>query len=159
MKERSLVYGEELGSLVFLPEHVAIETAEELDQIRMLRTYGDARAFTARRIWVPGLDDDDEHSDEDAYDVSATPEFQGGDWPPLSATIALDDLPDDLEDVGEQRDSMGSVPRLFIDPVTEGEVLRYVRSLGYTAHRDDSLFARLSNTSDGRRHDPGQKRS
>jgi hypothetical protein len=156
MNERSLVYGEELGSLVFLPEHVARETAEELDRIRMFRTYGEARAFTARRVWVPGLADPDEHSDEDAYDVSATPECQGGDWPPLSATIALDDLPDDLEDVGEQRDSMGWVPRLFIDPVTEREVLRYVRSLGYTTHRDDSLFARLSNTSDGHGHDPGQ---
>ena len=152
MNERSLVYGEELGSLVFLPEHVARETAGELDRIRMFRTYGEARAFTARRIWVPGLDDPDEHSDEDAYDVSATPECQGGEWPPLSATMALDVLPDDLEDVGEQRDSMGSVPRLFIDPVSEGEVLRYVRSLGYTAHRDDSLFARLSNTADGRVH-------
>jgi hypothetical protein len=144
MNERSLVYGEELGSLVFLPEHVASESAEDLDQIRMLRTYGEARAFIARRVWVPGLEDPDEHSDEDAYEVSRTPECQGGDWPALAATIALDDLPDDLEDLGEQRDSMGSVPRLFIDPATEAEVLKYVRSIGYTARRDDLLLARVS---------------
>lgn len=144
MIERTLVYGEERGSLVFLPEQLANQSADELDRIRMLRSYGAARGFTVRHTWIPGLDDPDEHSDEDAYDASATSECQAGEWPPLSATMALDNLPDDLEDLGEQRDYMGSVPRLFIDPRIEAEVLRYVRSLGYTAHRNDSLFARLS---------------
>jgi len=61
----------------------------------------------------------------------------------LAATIALDDLPDDLEDLGEERGTLASTPYLFIDSSTEAEVLQYVRSPGYTARRDDSLFARL----------------
>jgi hypothetical protein len=81
--------GKELGSLVFLPEHIARESADDLDRIRMLRTYGEARAFTARRVWVPGLEDPHEHLDEDAYEVSRTPECQGGEWPASGDDLAL----------------------------------------------------------------------
>lgn len=146
MNDRDLVYGEENGSLVFLPERIANETADDLDQIRMLRTYGEARALVTRAVWIPGIDIDepDDPPDEDAYDAAATAAHQDGDWPASAATIALDELPEDLEDLGEQRDNMAQLPRLYIDPQTEAEVLQYVRSLGYRARRDDSLFARLN---------------
>jgi hypothetical protein len=146
MSDRDLVYGEERDSLVFLPERIANETADDLDRIRMLRTYGEARAIVTQRVWIPGIDIDepDAPPDDDAYDAAATSECQDGDWPGSAATIALDALPEDLEDLGEERGNMTQLPWLFIDPHTEAEVLQYVRSLGYTARRDDSLFARLN---------------
>jgi hypothetical protein len=107
-KSSRLVYGVLDNNLVLLPEDVANDYALDHEAIWALRTYGDARRFQPRGVnRPPGLDEDDYDeipADEDPYDVTLTNECQDGDWPPSAATIALDALPHDLDDIGEERD-------------------------------------------------------
>jgi len=53
-----LVYGliPHQESLAFLPEAAAMSLAQELEEIRSLRTVREARAFTSQYSIVPGLD-------------------------------------------------------------------------------------------------------
>src|SRR4051794_5846228 len=107
MSETSFVYGEELGSLVFLPGDLAQDLATGLEAISMLRTYGEARALALSAVWAPGLDDDDEeHPDDDPYDARQTAGFLSGEWSGRASTSALDRWPEDLDDVGEETDPL-----------------------------------------------------
>jgi hypothetical protein len=68
---------------------------------------------------VPGLDEDDYDEipdDEDPYDATHTNECQDGNWPAPTATIALDALPEDLDDIGEQVEHFPGFPTLYIHP-------------------------------------------
>jgi hypothetical protein len=61
--------------------------------------------FCLNGAGVQGLDEDEHDdipADEDPYSAALTSDYENGDWPPPAATIALDELPDDLEDIGEQ---------------------------------------------------------
>jgi hypothetical protein len=145
MSETSFVYGEELGSLVFLPEELAQDLATGLETISMLRTYGEARALELSAVWAPGLDDDDdeEHPDDDPYDARQTAGFLSGEWPGRASTSALDHWPEDLDDVGEETDPLGGTPYLFIDPADEATVVATISERGYRVRRDDRLFERM----------------
>ncbi len=48
-------------------------------------------------------------------------EYLIGDWPPPAATIPLDELPDDLVDIGEERDRFAGSPILYMHPATEAD--------------------------------------
>jgi len=130
-----------------MPEDTANAFAAEHQAIWSLSTYGDARRFHPQSLnGVPGLDHDrydDIPADEDPYDVGVTIEYENGDWPPPAATIALDELPDDLEDVGEQIEHFPGFPTLYIDPATETDLVRVLNQRGYEVRRDDKLIKRL----------------
>ena len=139
-----LVYGIVNDNLVLLPEETAKAFAADHQAIRSLKTYGEARRFQPRLLnGVPGLDDDeydDTPTDEDPYDVVLTNEYLNGEWPPSAATIALDELPEDLEDIGEQIEHFPRFPTLSIDPVTEADLLRVLNQRVYEVRRDDELI-------------------
>jgi hypothetical protein len=144
----SLVYGIVNDNLVLLPEEVAKAYAEDHQAIFTLTTYGDARRFEPQGInRPPGLDEDDYDEvpdDDDAYDVATTGEFLNGDWPPSAATIALEELPEDLSDiVGEEQDRFPGSPILFIDPATQAGLVETLRRRGYAVRRDDELIERI----------------
>lgn len=63
---------------------------------------------------------------------------------PLAATIALDDLPDDLDDIGEQVEHFPELPTLRIDPAVEDELVADLKGRGYQVRRDDGLFDRIN---------------
>jgi hypothetical protein len=130
---------------VVLPEPVALDLADDYDLIAGLTTWGEARAANPKQVWVPGLseDEDDPHADSDPYDPTATGVYEDGDWPLHPGTYALDELPEELHDIGGVGESMVTAPFLYIDPADEADLVRELRSRGYDARRDDQLFARL----------------
>jgi hypothetical protein len=142
-----LVYGIIDDNLILLPEEVAKAFAADYEAIWSLRTYGEARRFQPRSLrGVPGLDDkeyDDIPADEDRYDAALTNECENGEWPPPAATIALDELPEDLDDIGEQIEHFPSFPALYIDPATEADLVRVLNQRGYEVRRDDGLINRF----------------
>ena len=142
-----LVYGIVNDNLILLPEEVALDYAADHQHIWALTTYGDARHFEPHGInRPPGLDEDDYDevpADGDPYDSDSTDEYLNGDWPPSAATIALDELPDDLDDIGEERDRFPGSPILFIDPATEVDLFQILRNRGYEVRRDDELIERI----------------
>lgn len=112
-----------------------------------LKTYGEARRFQLRSLnGVPGLDEDDYDdilADGGPYDVALTDAYENGNWPAPAATIALDELPEDLEDIGEQIEQFPSFPTLYIDPTTEADLVRGLNQRGYEVRRDDELIGRI----------------
>jgi hypothetical protein len=141
-ENKRLVYGIVNDNLVLLLEKVAEAYADDRQAIWALTTYGDARRFEPQGInRPPGLDEDDYDEvpdDDDPYDANSD-----GDWPPSAATIALDMLPDDLSDIGEERDHFPNAPTLYIDPATEAELVETLRRRGYEVWRDDELIERI----------------
>jgi hypothetical protein len=145
--KQRLVYGIIDDNLVLLPEDTAKSFAADHQAIWLLKTFGEARRFQPQSLnGVPGLDEDeydDIPADEDPYDAALTNEYLNGDWPPPAATIALDELPDDLEDLGQQIEHFPSFPTLYIHPATEADLLRDLKRRGYAVRRDDGLIDRI----------------
>jgi len=140
---KRIVYGIVNDNLVLLPEGVANAYAADHERIWALTTYGEARRFEPQGLNVaPGLweDEDEPLADDHPYDAALTNECQDGNWPPPAATIALDHLPDDLEDIGEERDRFPGFPILYIDPTTEADLVETLRQRGYEVRRDDKLI-------------------
>jgi hypothetical protein len=146
---KNMVYGIPSNNLVLLPEDLAAAIASDLEKIYALETYGEARRLETQLLTVPGLDDDDydEAPPEasDPYDCTTTNECQEGNWPPRAATVALDYLAEDetLDDIGEERENLGGVPFLYIDPADEQELIATLRNRGYELRRDDELIGRI----------------
>ena len=142
-----LVFGVLDNNLVLLPENVARAYAADHERISALMTYGEARRLDTQLLITPGLDDDDYDevpADEDPYDATLTNEYSEGIWPPRAVTIALDHLTgEDLDDIGEERENLGSVPFLYIDPATETDLIITLRDRGYEVRRDDELIRRI----------------
>ena len=130
--KQPLVYGILNDNLVLMPEDTAKAFAVEHQAIWSLKTYGEARRLQPRLLnGVPGLDedeDDDIPADEDPYNAALTNDYLNGDWPPPAATIALDELPDDLEDIGEQVEHFPNFPTLHIDPATEADLCQSAKA-------------------------------
>ena len=146
MSNRNLVYGIPDSNLIVLPEGVAKAMVGDLENIAALKTYGEARRLETQLLIVPGLDEDDYDeipADGDPYNPSTTNECQDGNWPPSAATVALDHLADDLDDIGEEKEDLISAPTLYIDPATELELVETLRRRGYAARRDDDLIRSL----------------
>lgn len=92
---------------------------------------------------MPGLDEnetDDIPADEEPFNVALTNAYENGDWPPLAATIALNELPEDLDDIGQQVEHFPGSPSLRIDPAIEEELVRELHQRGYGVRRDDDLL-------------------
>ena len=122
--------------------------ASDLQAIRSLKTYGEARRFSGQVLELPGLSDEDEDEDErppdDAmYDLAAMSEVDDGDWLPRAAGLALDYLPEELDDIGEQRERFPSSPYLYINPASEHELKAKCDERGFVLRRDDDLIGLL----------------
>jgi hypothetical protein len=146
-KKQPLVYGIVNDNLVLLPEDTAKAFATDHQAIRSFKTYGEARRFRLRSLnGVPGLDEDEYDeipADGDPYDVALANEYLNGDWPPPAATIAVGELPHDLDDIGEQIDHFPNFPTLHMDPATEEDPVRVLNQRGYDVRRDDELINRI----------------
>jgi len=137
-----LVYGVLDDNLIMLPTAFAVALAADYRTLESVRTYGDARAAVMTHLELPGTSEDeedlDDHEDSECYEPS---EYET--WPTNSATWALDVLPGELEELGEQVEGLMGDPRLVIDPATEAEVVAEVTRLGFTIRRDDDLIREL----------------
>lgn len=135
-----LVYGVD-GSgdnLVLLPEKVAQELARDYKRISGVHTLGQARrvARELERLSLPDIEDDnDGEIDSETYNPWG---FE--DYPPRAATVALDELPEELADIGEEMDFMGFTPWLKIDPATERVLVETAEVRGFSIRRDDDLI-------------------
>jgi hypothetical protein len=143
----NLVYGILNENLVLLPVAVATAVAEDREGIFELTTFGEARRFEPQYLMVPGLDEeeyDEIPDDGDPYGATVTNECQDGNWPAPAATIALDALPEDLDDIGEQVEHFPNFPTLYIDPATESGLVETLTGRGYDVRRDDPLIRRAN---------------
>lgn len=134
-----LVYGlADIGyNLVILPEQLAREVTQDYRALAAASTYRDARALTLLRVEAPGLDGGgDEDPDDAPYDWSSFEE-----WPIPAASFSLDLIAgvDVLEDIRIEEQAMMSMPRLYINPDAEDEVVAAIRARGYKTRRDDAL--------------------
>jgi hypothetical protein len=146
---KKLVYGVVDDNLVILPEEVAIAYASDHEAILALRTFGEAFRFEPKvGNCPPGVDDwadyfEERPSDDEPYDAVAFleqwPEYE---WP-TAATIALEEMPEDLDDIGEQVEHFPYVPTLQIDPELESQIVSTIRGRGYEIRRDDELIRRV----------------
>jgi hypothetical protein len=64
-------------------------------------------------------------------------------WPPEAATIALEEMPEDLDDIGKQVEHFPFEPTVQISPELESQIVSTIRSRGYEIHRDDELIGRV----------------
>lgn len=149
---RPLVYGIIGKNLILMPEDVAEAYVSDHEAIVALKTFGDARRFVPRGSInnPPGVDDwedlygEEGPPDDDPYDAVALVEsWEDYPWPPSAATIALEELPDDLRDIGEEVENFPFESALHIDPAFEQQLLETIRSRGYEIHRDDVLIGRI----------------
>jgi hypothetical protein len=143
-----LVYGILNDNLILLPDSVAKTVRDELRAISALETWGEARRLCTTYLAVPDMYDDDEDEessprDSDLYNAFDTNQYQNCDWPPPAATVALDECPDELYDIGEQVEYFPSFPRRHIDPATEAEVVATARERGFVIYRDDDLISEI----------------
>jgi hypothetical protein len=145
--KQRLVYGIVDDNLILLPEDTANAFAANYQATLSLKTYGEARRFLPQSLnGVPGLDEDvhdDIPADEDPYNAVRTNEYENGDWPPPAATIALDELPDDPDDIGEQVEHFPNFAALYIDPASEADLVRVLTQRGHEVRRDDELIGRV----------------
>jgi hypothetical protein len=146
----TLVYGVVDDNLVILPEEVALAYASDREAILALKTFGEAFRFKPKGInHAPGTDDWEEYfeerpSDEEPYDAAAfLAQWPEVPWPPAAATIALEEMPEDLDDIGEQVEHFPYVPTLQISPELETQIVATIRSRGYGVRRDDELIRRV----------------
>ena len=144
---KRIVYGIVNDNLVILPEGVANAYASDHERIWALSTYGEARRFEPQGLNVaPGLDEEDYDeilADDDPYDAALTNEHSNGDWPPSTLTIALDSLPDDLDDLVVEVEHMMDPPTLELIPISEADLLQTLQQRRYDVHRDDELVGRI----------------
>jgi hypothetical protein len=146
---KQLVYGVIDDNLVILPEEVATAYASDREAILALKTFGEAFRFKPKGAnYPPGVDWqeylEERPSDDEPYDAAAFPEqWPEYEWPPAAATIALEEMPEDLDDIGEQVDHFPHAPTIQIDPELESQVVATIRSRGYEVRRDDELIGRV----------------
>ncbi len=142
VSETDLVYGVLDDNLIMLPTAFAVALATDYRTLESVRTYGDARAAVMTHLSLPGTSEDeedlDDHENSERYEPS---EYET--WPTNSATWALDVLPGELEELGDQVEGLMGEPRLVIDAATEAEVVAEVTGLGFTIRRDDDLIGQL----------------
>jgi hypothetical protein len=146
----TLVYGVVDDNLVILPEEVAMAYASDREAILALKTFGEAFRFQPKGLnYPPGVGDwedffEERPADEEHYDAAAFlaqwPEFP---WPPAAATIALEEIPEDLDDIGEQVEDFPYEPTLQISPELESQIVATIRNRGYEIRRDDELIRRV----------------
>jgi hypothetical protein len=147
---KKLVYGVVDDNLVILPEEVAIAYASDREAILALKTFGEAFRFKPKATnYPPGVDDWEDYfeerpSDGEPYDAAAfLAQWEEYPWPPAAATIALEEMPEDLDDIGEQVEDFPYVPTLQIGPELESQIVSTIRSRGYEVRRDDELIRRV----------------
>lgn len=56
------------------------------------------------------------------------------------ATVMLDELGEELQDFGEERQGLGGEPYLYLAPSCEADVNAALRSAGHSVTRDDSAI-------------------
>lgn len=138
-RDEPWVFGVELGLLVLAPESFARARLRDLELIGSAKTYVEARRLQLQTTHAPGTDEEwNETPDSEPYDPAA---FE--DWPPRLATAALDHWPEDLEDIGEERDAFPGNPVLGVDPAQEAQIVAALTKCGYRIRRDDELLAEL----------------
>ncbi|MGD0220686.1 MAG: hypothetical protein ABSC73_09580 [Acidimicrobiales bacterium] len=147
---KTLVYGVVDDNLVILPEEVAVAYASDREAIFALKTFGEAIHFKPKAgNYAPGADDWEDYfeerpADDEPYDAAAFleqwPEYE---WPPAAATIALEEMPEDLDDIGEQVEDFPFVPTLQVSPELEAQIVSTIRGRGYEIRRDDELIWRV----------------
>ena len=144
---KRLVYGITNDNLVLLPEGVAKAYAADHERIWALTTFGAARRFQPQGLNnAPGLDEDDYDeipADDDPYDAASTNEYLNGDWPPSALTIALESLPDDLDDLVVEVEHMMDPPTLELVSISEDDLVHTLHERGYDVRRDDQLISRI----------------
>jgi hypothetical protein len=147
---KKLVYGVLDDNLVILPEEVAAAYASDREAIFALKTFGEAFRFKPKAgNYAPGVDDWADYfaerpADDEPYDAAAFlaqwPEYE---WPPAAATVALEEMPEHLDDIGEQVEHFPFAPTLQISPELESRIVSTIRSRGYEVRRDDELIGRV----------------
>lgn len=143
-RDEPWVYGEELGSLVFAPARVVWSYVHDVELARSLRTI---RALKQHRgelqlLWLAPADEDVDElelEDDEPYVW-----FEASDEYPRLATLALDNWPQDLEDIGSETGDMITVPALHIEPASETEIVATFRERGYEVRRNDEVFMRAT---------------
>lgn len=137
---RVLVYGDVLGSFVFLTK----ERAEDLEALyKVLRPGLSWRAFRKQvpaRIIREIVRIYGKQADDEAWALPAD-----GDWPfPQQEQIDL--LPKDVLELGVIESTVFNGDVLQLSPSKESEILKRLRAHGFTVTRDDRLVCAACDT-------------
>ena len=117
--------------------------SKELQQIEDARTYGELKrlAPTLRYADLPVALDDDDHLDDEPFDIASCPAVGDGDWPQMATRMTLDWLPVEVwADCGEIVTTVFSGDYLELPPECENVLVERLTKLGYTCRRDDTLI-------------------
>lgn len=134
---RDLVFGEALGSLVFMTRTRAQDLATVQKVISTARTWGDFRKQAPLRILdeLRTLIGVQQPSDDEPLEI---PGYGDGDWPfPHQEQLRL--LPPQVVAMGQFSDTIFNGERLDLPVSRAGEIAATLKSLGYDVERDDDL--------------------
>jgi hypothetical protein len=145
---RRLVYGhaKDHDCLAFADGETAVEEAEEIRAIAASRTWGEARRVAPSHTWNPAADEyaEEEHADDEPFDIGELSPVQDGDWPPMVTSRAMDLLPQDLQErFGEVQDTRLNADYLEIPLDREAELTAELRARGFDVTRDDDTINML----------------
>jgi hypothetical protein len=136
--------------LIFVPEREAHELAQVHGALSDAETWGDVKASISPRHWQQIADayrEDYEPppADDDAFDRSAVPGLEDGDWPEWPAQEMLRWMPEDIRDrFGEVATSTLNGELLLLQAGAETELVAALRDAGFDCRRDDALVSRAS---------------
>lgn len=143
--DRTLVYGEQAGGLVFIPEQRARQLAAVVDAWWTSSTWGEFRTrvdsfgVADEILAFLGYPEDYPPDDETLTDDQKHQYTQDGDWPPWPAAEMLAWVPKEVAELGQPGVSMSSGPALFFELDQMGELVAALERRGFTCRRDDSL--------------------
>ena len=144
---KDLVYGDALGSLVFLPRTRAEDLVEVHKILRSDPTWGEFRRSVSARIRAETdawFETDARPSDDEPF---RAPWPFDDDWPfPQQEQIKL--LPRDVVALGNIEETTLSGKRLDFPYAAEAEIVKLLVRHGYTVVRDDALVKRACDDTD-----------
>ncbi len=136
-----LVYGEALGSLVFLRRTRARDLATVGALLKRDVTWGNVRASVSPSLFKEIQErypDDELPPNEEPFDAEWMDEIS---WPfPHQEQIAL--LPRDVVALGSIEETVFDGERLDIPTAAEAAAIERLRAHGYNVERDDALVRR-----------------
>ncbi|HYE76575.1 MAG TPA: hypothetical protein VEI97_01185 [bacterium] len=139
-----IVYGEYMGSLLFLPVPLANQRIAIFEALNSAATWGEFRREVPEELWadiVATWEDEGERvpAVQELFDPDLLPGYSAGDWPRWPDS--LDWVPLAVKELHQQgASSLLEGPYLEFDPELEERVVDLFESLGYGTVRDDALI-------------------
>jgi len=144
VRKETIVYGENAGQLIFIPQSLALELRQVYLALRESKTWGELRARMPEKYYHEAVELSgviDTIHDEDPFDSEIIIAYTEGYWPTWPAQFMLTWMPEEVTStMGEVFYSAINGEYLFINPFRLPEVIAALEAHGYTCIEDQQLI-------------------